>query len=138
MLKLERRDIKFKQGIPPSLKLLLIFAVFLSIFGRSCIRDREKSNITFENIVIAEITPVSVEVMFDINNNTFQSGKKPIMIRVYTSQNQLITDRLTHFEISAKTRSRHVQTLDKFQRPLREGETIERVEINLYQRSMFR
>ena len=134
---IEKPDFKAKKGIPVAMKLTLLLAVFMGIWSRSCWRANELEKIVFENVVIENPTSISVEVIFDINNKTFQKGKKPILIEIFTSTGDVIASRITPVEIEATTTKRYVRQIEGFQRPIRENEYISHARVSLFQKKAF-
>jgi hypothetical protein len=136
MPKIERTVLKSKRGggMPASIKFAIFIAVILGLWGRSCWRSNRVENITFENIVIENPTSISIELIYEVNNNTLQKGKTPILIQVITNNNEEIASVLYNIDIVPQQRSRHIRVIDSFKRPLREGEYVDRVEIGLYHR----
>jgi hypothetical protein len=134
MPKIEKPDLK-KRGVMSTLfKFLLLIAVIVGIWSRSCWRDNEVNKIVIENIRIVEQTPVSVVVYFDIDNQTYQSGKKQFLIEVFTGRNDKIASSLINVDVDAKEKRGVVKQIEKFDRALLEGETITNVNVSLYQR----
>jgi len=134
---IERPDFKARRGIPVTMKLILMIAVIIGIWGRSCWRANERNNIIFEKVTITEITPVSVEFSFEVDNQTLQSGEKPVLIKVYTDREELLASRIAKVNIISNQKQKHFRIIDKFDRPLRQDEVISRVEVELYQKSVF-
>jgi len=128
-------NIKKKNSISPTVKLILLVAVILGLIIWNCSQDREKSNILFEEITHENSTHLSVEVMFYINNKTLQSGRKPVLIQVFTSSGDMIASRITSIDLEPRSRRRIIRIIDNFERPLRADETISHVNVELFQRS---
>ena len=137
MPKIEKPDFKAKKSMPIAFKLFILMAIVFGIWAHSCLKKSEVENIIFDNIVIENQTPFSVDVIFDLTNNTLQSGKKPVLIEVFTAQNELIGSKLVNVDINPRATNKHVKVLDKLNRRLREGEEIATAKISLYQRSIF-
>ena len=137
MPRIEKPDFKTKKSIPSIIKFVLMIAVILGIWGRSCWRKSEIENFVFTNIVVENQTHVSVEVIFDVNNKTFQTGRKNILIEVFTDQHEMIASRITTIEVSANETRRYVRTIENFLWQLKENETIAYARVGLYQRSAF-
>ncbi|MCL2064542.1 MAG: hypothetical protein FWG98_09255 [Candidatus Cloacimonetes bacterium] len=137
MPKIERTDFKKKRGIPFTMKMTLFIAVILGIWGRSCWRVVELENYLITNISLENPTSVSVEVIFDVSNKSFQSGRKNILIEVFTDGHYLIANRITPIEVAPQESRRYVRTIENFNRPLRDGENIGYAKVSLYQRSAF-
>lgn len=135
---IEKPDFKQKRNIPASMKLALMLAVIIGIWGRSCWRSNELKNIIFDNIVIENPTPVSVDIIFEVYNNTSQKGQKAILIEIFTNTNELLSSRITSIEINPKQRNKFVRVIDKFQRPLSPNEEISHANVKLYQKSAFK
>ncbi|HPM03165.1 MAG TPA: hypothetical protein PK816_13500 [Candidatus Cloacimonadota bacterium] len=120
-----------KRQIPNGVKIALLIAVVMGIWLRSCWKDYQKENIVFENIHLENSTPVSVDVLFTINNQTVKAGRHRIFIQVFTSKNDVITQKMTFVEIKAKSKDQYIKVLDKFKRPLEEGEILQKAIITL-------
>lgn len=134
---IEKPEFSSKRTIPVSMKLILMIAVIIGIWGRSCWRANERANIIFDNVIIEELTPVSVEFSFEVENNTSQSGNKAILIKVFTDRNELVSSRITNVNIIPGKRQKHFRVIDRFDRAIRDDEKIGRVEVYLYQKSAF-
>ena len=137
MPKIERSDIKNNRTIPIGLKLALLISVIFGLWMRSNCRQNEIDNIIIERIILENQTRVSAEIVFDMVNNTRQSGRKNIIIEIYTSQNELIADRLTTVDISPMQTRRYVRTVENFKRTVADEEVLF-AEVKLYHRSAFR
>ena len=137
MPKINRTDFKTKRSIPVAMKMALFVAVILGIWGRNCWRTSEVENFVITNIRVENQTPVSAEVIFDVNNKTFQSGRKNILIEVFTENHEMIASRITPIEVSPNTARRYVRTIESFQRPIQTGESIAYARVSLYQRKAF-
>ena len=136
MPRIEKPDFKVKKGIPVSMKMALLIAVLVGIWSRSCFRTNEVENIVFENIFVENQTHISVEVIFDVNNQTFQNRQKNILIEIFTSQNELIASRITSIDIVSRETRRYVRRVERFERPLKEDEIVY-AKVSLYQRKAF-
>ncbi len=120
-----------KRQIPIGIKIALLIAVVMGIWLRSCWKDYQKENIIFENIRLENPTPVSVDVTYTINNKTFNEGRHKIFIQVFTSKNEVITQKMFFINLKAKSQVEYIKVLDKFNRPLEEGETLMKAQITL-------
>jgi len=134
---IEKPDFKVKKSIPVGMKMVLLIAVVLGIWSRSCWRTHEVNKITFENIMIENQTIASVEVIFDVDNQTLQTGKKNILITILTAQNEVVASRITSIDVQSNEKRRYVKVIDRFDRALK-AEEIVYAEISLYQRAAFR
>ena len=137
MPKIEKPDFKARKQMPAAFKLFILIAIVFGLWAHSCLKKNEVEKITFDNIVLENQTPFSIDVIFDLTNNTLQSGKKPVLIEVFTDQNELIGSKLVNVDVNPKATNRHVKVLDKLNRRLREGEDITTAKVSLYQRSIF-
>jgi len=128
---------KVRGQFPLSIKLGFFLALMIGLWVRSCVRTSELENIVFDTIMIENQTHLSCEVLFTIHNKTFQKGRKKVLIEVYTDKNELISNKLAVIILEPNSVKQYVQILERFHRPLREGESIEFAVISLYQRPFY-
>lgn len=121
--------------IPAGFKLILLVAVILGLWVRSCWKDYEKESILFENIRLENPTSVSVDVHFTVINNTIQDKKQAVIIKILTDQNEVIASKMTQVEITAKSKTDYLKVIDKFDRALLPNEKILKATIEIYQKS---
>ncbi len=122
-----------RRQIPTSAKLILLLAVIIGIWMRSCWLNYQKENIQFTDIKLESATPVSVDVTFNIDNKSLKSGKHRIFIEVFTSRNEVIAKKLTFVDISSKSKKGYIKVIDKFSRPLFDDETLTHARVTLDQ-----
>jgi hypothetical protein len=137
MALIEKPDFNSRKSIPVNMKLILLIAVIIGIWGRSCWRANERNNILFDDITLTEITSVSVEFSFIVDNQTFQSGEKPILIKILTNLDKPLATKITSVKVESNKKQKHYMIIDKFDRPLGKEESITNVSIELYQKSAF-
>ncbi|HQB40259.1 MAG: hypothetical protein RBS92_00285 [Candidatus Cloacimonadales bacterium] len=128
---IKRPTPKNKTQIPMSIKIALLLAVILGIWLKSCWKNYQLDNILFENKTLVNPTPVSVDVLFTINNKTYREGKHRILIQVYTTKNHVISKKMTFVEIKAKKSVQYIKVLDNFNRPLEKDEELSGAYISL-------
>jgi len=130
-----RSDLKAKGKVPLAIKILIFVALIAGLWIRGCWREDEAKKILVKGVILENATSNSVDVIFEVENNTLQGKKKRFIIEVYTTYNQKITSLLTVVEVQPKQKQTVVRVLDKFDRPLRDGEEIAYADIKLYQKS---
>jgi len=130
-----RGDVKARGRVPLMIKILIFGSLILGLWFRSCWRADESKKIIIDNIRLENQTMASIDVIFDVDNQTLQQSKKKIMIELYTSAGQLICKTMTTVEIAPKKRQTYVRVLDKWERVLREGERLVVPKVYLYSRS---
>jgi len=133
--RIERTDLSTSKRTPAIMKLALLIAVVLGIWGRACHRRSEIENFLFSNITIENQTHISAEIIFDMENNTFQKGKKNILIELFAANDELIASRLTPIDIIPNETRRYVRVVENFNRPLKQDEIIY-AKVSLYQRGV--
>ena len=133
MVKIDRTNFKKLKRMPMMSKILILFAIILGFVVRSCWFSNEIQSIAFENIVLENQTHLSVEVIFDTNNDTRRSGRTSVLIEIYNMNNQLLASRITSIYLIPKGTTSHVIIMENFNRAIREGETIQ-ARISLYHR----
>jgi len=137
MIKLNRIGLgKSWSSVPGYLKFIIFLLILFGVWGRSCARNNELKKIIFFDVSYDITSLASIEVFFNVENKTLYSGKKPILIEVYTNNGNLVASKLTNIEIEAKQTKKYVLVLDKFERALRVNESIGEVKICLYQRKV--
>ncbi|MCL1827140.1 MAG: hypothetical protein FWG20_03765, partial [Candidatus Cloacimonetes bacterium] len=107
------------------------------IWWHNSYRKNELNKITVTRVFTENQTPFSIDVIFEVKNETLQYGKKPFLIEAYTNNGVLIATKLVNIEIQSKSTTRFVKVLDKFERKLREDEEITIVTVKLYHRKAF-
>lgn len=120
-----------KKQIPMSLVIALLFAIIMGLWLKSYWDNYNVENILFENITLVNPSPVSVDVLFTINNKTNKDGRFNIFIQVYTTKNKIISSRLTTVEIKAKSQVQYIKELKSFERRLEAGEMLSGAIISL-------
>ena len=133
MIKIDRTNFKKMKRMPMMSKFLILFAIILGFFVRSCWFENERQSIIFQNIVLDHQTHISVEVLFDVNNDTRRSGRTSVLVEIYGANNALIASRITTINLIPKGTTSHVIIMENFNRAVREGETIQ-ARISLYHR----
>lgn len=123
---------KTKKTIPVGIKLALLIAFGFGIWFKTCYKDYQKENITFEKIRLENPTNMSVDVYFTINNPTYQNGKKNVFIQVITSYNDILATKLTTIQLDAKSKQEYIKVIDKFKRPLATDEKIVKATVEFY------
>jgi len=137
MINIEKPNLKSLRKAPFYFWALILLFFIVGIWVQSYMRENELKKIQIDNITMENQTPFSIDVIFDVINNTRQCGKKAVLIEAYTNQNYLISSKLVNIEINPKSKSRHVKVLDKFYRRLNEDENISSITVKLYHRSAF-
>ncbi len=137
MANIEIPDFRRKRSIPGWVKLAILVLVIFGISLRACWSKYEKKNIIIKDVQIENITKVSVDVTFTIENQSYKSGKQNIMIKVYTSKGEVITSRLTQIEIESKTTKGYIKVMEKLERPLWPGETYQKATVELFKSTIF-
>jgi len=135
MYKIERTNFKKVKRMPTLVLGLIIFSIVFGYFVRIYWAENEERNITFENIILDHQTHISTEVLFEVDNNTRQSGRKSIMVEIRTQNDFLMASKITTVELQPKRRTNHIVIMENFVRPVREGEILH-ARITIYRRPM--
>ena len=118
------------------MQFLLIVSVILGLWVRSCWRANEAEKIIFENVFIENITNASVDVAFDINNQTRQNRSKTILVKVITTNNDVIATKLVKADIKPMQITTHFTRVEKFDRMLAHDERLVGARVNIFQRKL--
>ena len=135
MINIPRSDLK-KKKVSVSLKFLLVVSLVVGFWVRSCWLSNEQESIIFENVFIENMTNSSVDVSFEILNNTPQSRHKLVMIEVITTNNSIIAKRMVKADITPRGRTHHYIHMDRFERMLASDERLVGARVKLYQRKL--
>lgn len=133
MKSVDRIDIKKKWPIPPSVKLILMLAVILGLFGRSCWLKNQAANIKISNIEIVDASKVTADVVFNVANRASVPLKKAFLIKIYDKKDQLVASKITQIELQPKSNKRYLKVLQKFNVPLMNGiDDVKEVTVEVY------
>lgn len=135
---IERPDLMHKRrGIPPAVKLILLAAVLIGFYLRSCWYDRQVLYYEISDIELSDQTMSSVDVYFFVTNNTKMSKEESIIIRLYTDTGYEIASRITSIRIQPRSRVRYRKMIEKWSRRLYEDEQLSHATVELYKPSIF-
>ncbi|MCF7793623.1 MAG: hypothetical protein K9N09_04905 [Candidatus Cloacimonetes bacterium] len=133
MKSVDRIDIKKKWPIPTSVKLFLMLAVILGIWGRSCWLKTKDSNIKISNIEVVEATKVTADIEFNVANRATVALKKSFLIKIIDKEDQLVASKIAQIELQPKSKKRYLKILQKFNVPLMNGkDDIKEVTVEVY------
>jgi len=133
---IERPDFTRRSYIPPGIKLILLAAVILGFLLRSCWLEKREDYYDIDEIVLTDQTHSSVDVLFVVTNKTRMTREEPFLIKVYTTRGDLIASRLTNVELPPRSRRRYRKMVEKWERPLLEGEELSHATIEIYKPSI--
>jgi|SRR5690554_1632439 len=133
---IERPDNTRRTYIPPGIKLILLAAVILGFLLRSCWLEKREDYYEINNIVLADRTHSSVDVLFHVTNKTSMTREEPVLIKVYTTRGDVIASRLTNIEVQPRSRRRYRKMVEKWERPLLDGEELSHATIEIYKPSI--
>ena len=133
MKSVDRIDIKKKWPIPASVKLILMLAVILGIWGRSCWLQTKDANIMISDIEVVEATKVTADIKFNVANRAEIALQKSFLIQIYNHRDELVASKITQIELPPKSNKRYLKVLEKFNIPLLNGiEDIKEVTVEVY------
>jgi hypothetical protein len=134
---IRKAEIKKNYSVPNFVKIILLCFIIFGFWFNSFTKKKYANNIIVENIRFENLTEQSVEVIFEINNNTYKKGKMPFYIEIVTNENNVIYSGIFPFSILPKNRIKHVKVINKFNRKLFDNEQINIVNMYLYQKRSF-
>jgi len=135
---IERPDLmQRRRSIPSSLKLILLAAVILGFYIRSCWYDTKDKYYEIGNIELTSQTISSVDVTFEITNNTKLYKKESVIIRLFTDNGDELASRITDVEIKPRSQRRYRKLIDKWKRQLRQGEQLSHATVEIYKPTIF-
>lgn len=112
---IEQPNFSRKRQIPSSFKFVLLIAVALGLYIRSCNRNNSIEKFKISEINVMNKTSVSVDVLFKILNTTDSAVKKNILIKLYDSTGQQIASKLTSINIQPRTNERYRKVISMFE-----------------------
>jgi len=130
-----RTDVKTKGRVPLSIMIIIFVALITGMWVRSCSLQDETKKITIDNVKLENQTPVSIDVIFDVDNKTLQSTRKTLLIELYTNTGQKIYSTIKIINIYPRKRQTYVYVFDNWERPLQEGEYLIPPKFYIYQQS---
>lgn len=133
MKNVDRIDIKKKWPIPVWVKLVLMMAVILGVWGRSCWLKTKDANIRISDIEVVEATKVTADIKFNVANRAEIALRKSFLIQIYNQRDELVASKITQIELPPRSNRRYLKVLEKFNVPLLNGlEDIKKVTVEVY------
>ena len=132
MPRFERMDWKTKRPIPATIKLLLLIAVILGILLRTCWKKNQAKAIIISDVQITQVTKVSIEVSYNVENLASVTLKKAFLIRVFTKDGEELASKITQNEIPPHSKKHYLKILQKFNMPLKNKNEIGRATVEIY------
>ncbi|OQX70458.1 MAG: hypothetical protein B6D62_05040 [Candidatus Cloacimonas sp. 4484_275] len=132
MPKFERLDWNVKRPVPVTIKLLLMLAIIMGILMRNCWKKNQAKPIIISDVKITEITRVSIEVSYYVQNLASIPLKKSFIIRVFTKSGEELASKITQNEIPARSKKHYVKILQKFNMPLKDKSEIGHATVEVY------
>lgn len=133
MKNVDRIDIKKKWPIPAWVKMVLLLAVVLGIWGRNCWLKSKDAYIEISDIEVLEATRVSADVAFRVENKADVSLKKSFLIQIYNQQDEQVASKISQIELPPKSNRRYLKVMQKFNIPLMNGmEDIKDITVEVY------
>ncbi len=135
---IERPDYSLKKRYaPPAIKLILLIAVILGFYFRSCWYDRLDLYFDINQVYLDNQTLSSVDVLFVIRNNTQMDRKESIFIKLYTDRGDELASRLTSVEIPARSQRRYRKMVENWERALYSDEELSHATVEIYKPKFF-
>ena len=132
MPRFERLDWKVKRPIPATMKLLLMIAIIVGILMRNCWKKNQAKPIIISEVKITQITRVSIEVSYYVQNLASVPLKKSFLIKIFTKSGEILASKITQNEIPARSKKHYVKILQKFNMPLKNKNEISHATVELY------
>ena len=129
---IERPDFTRRRAIPASLKLILLGAVILGLFLRSCWYDKRETYYEIDQIELTGQTLSSVDVLFVVTNNTRMQKEESVLIRLYTTRGDELASRITSIDIPPRSRRRYRKMIERWERPLYTDEELSHATVEIY------
>ncbi|MDD3049532.1 MAG: hypothetical protein PHR06_00120 [Candidatus Cloacimonetes bacterium] len=133
---IEGRDFSGRRVIPSGIKLLLMLAVIMGFYVRSCWNKKKAELFLISEIKIEEVTLSTIEITFRLKNLTSANGKESVFIKAYSDNGDLIASRITSVEVQPDSDKVYRKLLEKFNRPLQKNESITKVTVEYYKSSI--
>ncbi len=125
MSELQRPDLMRKRPVPPYIKFVLLIAVVMGFSVRSCWQDDKKNYLITDNVSCEVNTPVSVDVLFDLENNSVRHGDELFMIEVQGHNEEIIAHRLVKIFLRPHSKKRYRKVIEiNFTRPIGKDEKV--------------
>ncbi len=135
---IERADLSDKRrNIPASVKLLLLAAVVVGLYLRTCWYDTKDRYYDITNIELAGQTLSSVDVYFIVRNYTNMERQESVLIRVFTDTDVELASRITTIDVLPRSERRYRKMVEGWSRALREGESLSHATVELFKPSIF-
>lgn len=134
---IERPDYPRRRQVPAVLKLILLAAVILGIYLRSCWYDKREAYYEISDIELTGQTLSSVDVLFVITNKTRMQKEESVLIRLYTTRGDEIASRITSVDIAPRTRRRYRKMVEKWERPLYSDEQLSHATVEIFRPVIF-
>ena len=132
MRSVDRIDINKKRAIPPAAKLIMMLAVIMGLVLHTCWKKTQGDNLQISDIQLSNITRISLDISFTIASRASIELDKSFMIEIYTTNGDLLANKLIHLSIPPKTRKRYIKVLQKFNMPLESPDDIGDFKIYVY------
>lgn len=116
--------------------LAVVFMVFIGISIHNCIQKQLVNDIQISSVTITEFSRVHVEVHYTIQNLSNLDREPELMLNVYDSKGELLTNALFSIKIQAGKKQEMLKIIDKLNRPLNVGETPGNATVEVYQRKV--
>ncbi len=134
---IERPDLTKRRSAPPTLKFLLLAAVLLGFFFRSCWYDRREAYYEISDIELRDQTHSSVDVLFVVTNKTRLEKEESVLIRLYTTRGDELASRITTIEVKPRARRRYRKLIENWERPLYEDEELSHATVKIFRPQFF-
>lgn len=135
---IERPDFSQKRrSIPAGVKLLLLAAVILGIFLRTCWYDTKERYYEITFIEFDSQTLSSADVIFSVKNHTNMERQESVEIRIYTDTGEELASRITAIDIPPRSERCHRKMVEGWNRALREGESLSHATVEIFKPSIF-
>jgi len=135
---IERPDlIKKRRYAPAGLKLILLVAVVMGFWLRTCWYSKQEEYYEISNIEFENQTMSSVDVLFDVTNNTGNSKEITVLIRIYTDTEFEMASRITSIEVEPRSKKRYRKMIEKWSRPLYMDERLSHATVEIFVPTIF-
>ncbi len=132
-----RIDINKKYPVPSGIKLILLIAVILGIYLRSCYHKEQNKKIIFQNAKITAFTNANIDVEFEVINKTGIEGNKPVLIRIINKQGLEVASKITRIYLKNDGKVHaYLVEITKIKNPIKSLDEIGIIVVKLYNPSI--
>lgn len=126
-----------KYPISATAKFIVLLLIIFGIWLRTCYYRQLPKQMIISEVILTNTTPQSVDVNFTVENRKGSDMVQNLFIQLFTTENYVIDSKIVKISIPAGRKLEFVKILNNMNRPLHEGESIQKATVELYNPKLF-